>query len=453
MHVKKQKENVLFLCLIAVLISSIGFVSPQAAKALSIVFSAFLIAWANPLGLPALAILWIQAIDFCIGTNGVEVELPGAIFVAGFPLTLSLATLFFITTRVLWEWLVRPKTFGRSRWLTLSFMLWLAFFLITLASGFMGKSLGHTNWTQPLRASMALATLFFGIIVAGKLKDKFWVVDWLLRIVVFVLLLMLLGLYWNHVGFLYIAIGACSLWLMIRQKRWLLAALCGLSSIHFTNSTLTIIAIIALGLLSGFFLFSAKKCLHRSMFSAFTALILPFSLFLIVVVLFLPVVFPFNNVGTDTDLKNRIVFKLYKDRGPLWRAAWDTAIIDLSTVSPSGSSLSVDHPMTRSSGNLWNIHVHNSFLEMLRQTGFPGAVVFFIVFLRFWLKLRSALLQPLPPVVLAFGGAALITSAVGATTGLFPFDFHAGPWIWLWAGIAIGLSQSRHKSISTIPTG
>jgi len=141
-------------------------------------------------------------------------------------------------------------------------------------------------------------------------------------------------------------------------------------------------------------------------------------------------------------LVNRFLFKLFLDRGVLWRAAWTEVVQNHELLSPAGRPLTVYSPALASQDNQWTVHVHNSYLEMLRETGIVGGIVFLVLVARLWLRLARALLDRMPPLERVFAGAALITVLVGSTTGIFPFDFFAGPWVWSWAGIAVGLSLS-----------
>ncbi len=444
----------MLLCVLAAGISGLGFVSPLTSTVLSITFAAFLIFWANPVGLPALAILWIQAVAFGGAVYDPEQQFANAVSIAGLHLTLQLFTLFGITIRSLFEWFFHPQTFGHSRWILRSFALWLLFFLITVISALWGKNSGYVNATEPLRASMSLAALFYGMILTAKIKRVPWVAEWLLRIAAVVLVLVAAGLYWNHIAYFYVPLGACAFWYAVHQKRWLLAAVCGVAPIaiaFFTGDTLTLIASTLLGLVAGFWLFHSNKSLGRSATSRWTRLVFPISFLLLLAVLF-STYSPVYDTSTSTDLTDRFVSKLFLDRGIFWRAAWARVIENPEVVSPAGRPLLVYFPGSGLQDDLWKIHVHNSYLEMLRQTGILGGVIFLILVIRFWLKLRIALLDSVIPIERVFAGAALITVLVGATTDIYPFDFFVGPWVWLWAGIAIGLSQSRYATNPSVST-
>lgn len=432
-------------CAVAAFISILGFLSPQLSTVLSIAMAVFLILRADPAGLPALSILWIQAIEFTKGAVPGPDDLPGAVWLFGFPLTLPLVALAALTARVLWESVRRQETFARTRRQKIMLFLWLLLFTVTVISAALGKGAGNSNWTQPLRVSMALGCLFYGLIIARAMENKLWVLTWLFRVALFVLLLMFASLYWSHIGFFYVALGATSVLLMVQQKRWLLAMLSSTPVLIVSRGgdTLTMLALILFGLLIGLFFLKSGIWLNRKIFSVGTALIFPLGLLMVVAVLFVPLATPVGYVSRDADLLSRFIFKLYADRGPLWDAAWKLATSDFSLIIPSGSSLRVESSIINATKELWNIHIHNSFLEMLRQTGFLGAALFLVLFPILWFRLRTALLQPLPLEIRVFGGAALVASAVGSITGIFPFDFSAGPWIWLFAGITIGFSPAK----------
>jgi ABC-type amino acid transport system permease subunit len=440
-----EQRLALLLCMLSVGISGVGFVSLTISTVLSIIFALFLISWSKPLVLPALAVLWIRAVDFFPGTQIEEKEFGDAIFIAGFPITLQLFTLVCITSRTLIEWLVHPRTFLRSRWRKCSFVLWFVFFVITFISAFWGKSLGNENWTQPLRASMSLAALFYGAIMAEKIKSRVWVMNWLLGIAGLVLVLIAANLYWNHVGFFYVALGGCAFWYVVRRNHWVLVSIFGVAPFMIafvTQDTLTLIASTVCGLLAGsfLFLFHPNKSIGRSVTSIWTMLAFPISVLLPLAVL-ISTSYPLYVLNRDASFGSRLMSKFFLDRGTLWRAAWDRETENPEVLSPAGGGLAVNNPTARVEDDLWKVHIHNSYLEMLRQTGILGGAIFLILVGWFWLKLRNALLAPIIPIGRAFAGASLVTILVGATTGLFPFDFHAGPWVWLWAGTAVGLVE------------
>jgi len=289
---------------------------------------------------------------------------------------------------------------------------------------------------------MSLAALFYGVILTAKIKRVPWVAEWLLWIAAVVLVLVVAGLYWNHIAFFYVPLGACTFWYAVHQKRRLLAAVCGVAPIAIafrTGNTLSLIASTLLGLVAGFWLFHSNKSLGRSATSRWTRLVFPIGFLLLLAVLF-STYSPAYETITSTNLTDRFVSKLFLDRGIFWRAAWARIIENPEVVSPAGRPLLVYSSIIGLQEYLSKVHVHNSYLEMLLQTGILGGVIFLILVIRFWLKLRSALLDSVIPIERVFAGAVLITVVVGATTGAYPFDYFVGPWVWLWAGIAIGLS-------------
>ena len=140
------------LCLVAAIISVSGVFSTSIATLLAIAYAAYLILYAGSVGLPALGILWIQAIDFSRGPLEVSEFTPGTVEVGGFSFSLPLSGLILMNARVFIEWVFRPRTFLNSRWLTMSFFLWVILFALTAISAGWGSFLENSNWTQPLRA-------------------------------------------------------------------------------------------------------------------------------------------------------------------------------------------------------------------------------------------------------------------------------------------------------------
>lgn len=415
-----------------------------------------LVFWASPIGIPAFAILWVRATDFTL-PGAVELQaLPGeqevikdALYVAGFPLSLQLFTMMCITAYVLLRlslpYLGRP---GRAR---VTFGLWIVLLLLTVISAFWGRSIGNENWTQPLRASMALATFFYGLAMAPKFVTRQWVMEWMLWIVGVVLLLLVSGLYWNHIAFFYIGVASFAFWhIKYRRRRLLAVALvvfCVLLVVG-PRDTLTILAIVVGGLSAGFFLFHRDRAFARSFTIRWTNLVIPFSFAVIVVAILMTPSTMDWYISRDASVLERLQFKLSIDRGTLWRATWDKIVTNPQLISPAGTPLLVDHPITRYGDGYWRVHIHNSYLEMLRQTGILGGVIFVLLVILLWYRLRDSLFLPFSPTMRLYGGAALITIAIGALTGFFPFDFFAGPWVWLYAGLVAGSAQLYWKAAS-----
>ncbi len=492
-----EKQRALVLCILAVVCSGIGFALPLTSTILSIVFAGFLILWANPLGLPALAILWIRAVDFSPGALvGEEQILPDTVYLAGYPLSLQLFTLGCMTVCVLLlgmkskrsdvpnrseeldrvtEGPVVPTIVDKTgesgqlefsegvkfatarllppRLLSWSFFLWFMFLGLTAISSLWGRSLGDENWTQPLRASMALAAFFYGADLTPKMRNRFWVMDWLLWIAAVVLALIASGLYWNHIGFLYIALGSVAFW-HGGYRNWLpLGLVLGTAAVAFgfvSRSSFTVLALLLTGLLAGWLFRQKRDSWSRPIIVAWTRLVLPLTLVLAPAALLTGPQAEFSSKHEGADLVGRLNEKVYSDRAILWRAAWNAIVENPKLVSPAGRALLVDHPITRSGDGYWRVHVHNSYLEILSQTGILGGIVFLALVVGFWWKLGSALLRTRAPIIRSFGAAALVTIPVGAATGIFPFDFQVGPWVWLWAGVTVGLSQLQPSSHSAL---
>jgi hypothetical protein len=443
------RERALFLCLMAAGVSAAGFAFPLVSTLVSISFAAVLILWANPIGLPALAILWTQSVSFGGAAYNADTEFNNAVQVGGFPLTLQLFTLGAMTGRALLEWISHPNVFRHRPWVKRTMTLWAVFFLITLLSAAWGRTSGFTNWTQPIRASMALGCAFYGMILAPKIEKMPWVGQWLLRIGIGVLALAAVGLYWNHVVFFYLTLGACAFWYALRERRWFLVAGSLLSPLVALGAALTFMGSVILGLVAGHGWFSTRR--RRDKPSKWARVVIPAVILLGSLALVGAVLFtsysPDIAVGDipSGNLVQYFLFKLYLDRGVLWRAAWQAMVDRPELLSPAGRPLVVISPFFGLDDNLWMVHVHNSFLELPRETGIPGGILFLVLVIRFWQKLRHALAGATIPVVRVFAGTALISILVGSTTGMWPYDFFAGPWIWLWTGIAIGHSQPDNR--------
>lgn len=451
-----EKEKALVLCFTAAGISASGFAFPLASTLMSIGFAAFLIFWANPIGLPALAVLWVQAVSFGGGAYQAQSEFDNAVIIAGFPVTLQLFTLVWMTMRAMVEWIAHRKTFAHRAWVRRSILLWSVFAVITLLSAIWGRSSGFSNWTQPLRASMSLACLFYGMVVAAKVERAPWVAEWYLWIAIGVLALVESGTYWNHVVFFYITLGACAFWYAVRSRRWLLAVGCALAPFValFSEDALTFIAAAVVSLFAGYSWFYSRKRRTKKV-SRWKRMAIPTVVLIVSVVLVGAVVFtsysPDLQIIPTSSLAQRFLFKLYLDRGVLWRAAWSAMAANPELLSPAGRPLLINSPFFSLPDNLWTVHVHNSFLEMARETGIPGGIIFIAIVIRFWRKLRNALFDATVPWVRVFAGATLIAILLGSTTGIWPFDFFAGPWIWLWSGVAIGLTRAPSER-SAVPS-
>ncbi len=452
--VRREKRQALIYCGIAVVIAILGFANPGVSTALAMLLAGVILLRIDVLGLPALAILWIQATDFLPpgSTRLLTVDdgmQQNAVYIGGLPLSLQLfvmlcMTLVIIATSFGWRLLFSGRL--RMRFPP-DLFLWLLFLVITVASAAWGRSLGQQNWTQPLRASMAIGAFFYGLLLFPALQSRLWIAQWLLRIVGIVLIFLASGLYWNHSAYFYVPLGGMIFWMARYRKRFLLSLLLGLATVAIllfsSADTLTILLLVLSSFAIGFLLFQKNQALRHLLMTIWTLLIFPFSLLLVVLALSGPPPPSGWNVNPEANFIERVQFKLYQDRGSLWRATWKLITTDPQLIAPAGRPLSFDHPITRSSEGYWYVHAHNAYLEMFRQTGIIGGIVFIWLVLALWWRSRNLLLKAsaLPPLIRAFGWAAMLTIAMVAAIGIAPFDFFAGPWLWLWLGMVTGMAR------------
>jgi len=399
-----------------------------------------IILWANPICLPALAVLWINVADiyalgYLVGAGSAQGGIRAEIFYH-----LPLLSLGAMCVRVVVEWSSRDKRAIQSRWILGCYVLWLALLAVTVVASYWGRSLLNPNWTQPTRIALAMNGMFYGAILWKKIVGRLWILDWLFRILALSLILYSIGIYWNHIIFYYVTAAGVLFWYCTSERRLAMALICAIAPVTaFFNvgDTLTLYMLYAMGLFVGYFT-KGKGTFGMSLVSKTWAIFLPILTVIPLVIVMLGYSPKFPTIGFEGAdlLKTRVEDKLYRDRAILWKEAWESALESNSVIVAAGKPLNLNISELGSFVQ-WEVHAHNVFIEMMYQAGYLALFLFILLGGVVWYRMRLALMSEISPLLRAYGTAAFITIGIGGAVGIFPYDFYAGPWVWLWIGMAL----------------
>jgi len=440
---QNDRSTAAILVGLALLIVALGTVSNRLSLLLGAVYGSALIVWANPLALPALACLWFSAEDFSMDLTRPSLREyedlpPDADLVL---LKITLASLPAVAGRVLLEAVIRPQSLLTCSWSRYAFAGWIFFLGLTTASSFWGWTLGNENWTQPLRASLPMGALFYGMMIVTKLKKCPWVLMWVGCCGFAATVFYAAGVYWHHIVFFYLALCPfLAAHLVSSGKRgagllFMLPCVTAPLTLDMTFTQLGTLVIASF--VAGSSLNTRGPALRR--IRRVGIIVLPFAAVLFLVLVLLQGerhsgVFD----GAELSFFERLTEKVIEDRNVIWQAVLRDMVYYTEWISPSGRPLE----LTTLAGvtSYWEVHCHNAFLEMYRQMGIIGGTFFGVSLLSLWMRWANVVAATEHSAIYVFGGAGFVSCVVGATTGIYPFDQHAGFWIWLSAGI-VGLAR------------
>ena len=435
------------VCLICFLLT---FVSVNLSTSLGIILSFWLIMRGRPDGMLGLFLLYFVRYYFYNFANGSMVyEERDSLVIAGFPLTVETVVCGFICLRVFLEKIICPETY-KAKFLQILFSLWIAAFIPVLIGFYLGYQVRDPNWTRGLRWLMISGSYFYGYILAKRWPkggNSLILVSIFLPLVFIMLLLMNLGVYWSHHGFLFLGLGgAFSIYFM--QNRLFVNRILGMFlfclSVWYTiRGSLTSMGITFLSIFL-FYLGSNK----RKVTLAIRHRILKFvGVIAILGILFFS--FGIGFLGYHPDFKpslshgsyvgtfaQRVEAKALSDRLPFWHPALRQIIAGPHFI------VSFYRPLLLGTPGLpekWWVGAHNVVLETLRINGlFAGIIMLIILFLALKNNIL-VLIKSADSVLKALAAGVLGVAVVGMITGDFPADMTVGFWIWSLAGLCHGL--------------
>ncbi len=451
--------------LVAACVILLSFASEEAAIVVTMLVSFWLLWRARPDGILGLLVLFqsrwafYHVTDFKTMEAATAVQRPEVqVLLAGLPV--DALVYVFLAARVIAERFLSPDTFrspGARRLLD----IWLVTLIPAAGLAVYSFQAMHTSgWSIGLRFYLTSSAVFYGMIVARRM-GRFSLRTLLQHLVPYVsaiLVLMNLHVYWSHQAFLLLGVAVAVAFFLIRDvKGGGVAGGLVLLALVFrvmTEATLTIvlIAVVAAGLLLVRLPARRRKRLQGWRRGAVYGMVI------------MPLVFPFAVVYTTRALGledaavfaagtisaesfvNRIAFKTFGDRYPLWSAATNQIQQGPKIIVPADRPL---EPGGFYTGLLWTVGAHNTILEVLRNTGLlVGSIILLIYVVTLFVNLEVAFTSgftPLRCLAAAVGGVAFS----GMLTGDFPANIYVGLFIWMFAGIVwqftLGDSSARDQ--------
>ena len=315
-------------------------------------------------------------------------------------------------------------------------LLFLAALLPALLGGLRGQAMGLNQWSLGFRAMLALGGLFWGIVVArGAAERPERLAAQLARIVWVGAALMVSGFLRDMLVFIVIGLaGGLIPHFWQRRRRLETAVLAGAALVGILGISLTTAGqvLVALGCL----VLAAVRSPGLRRWIVRTAVLAgcAASAAMIWLVTQLHGKTLVEFVQRDEGLMAYAMFKLLGDRGPLWLAALQQIAAGPYWIVPSGRPL---RPENFNYGYIvyyWEFGSHNTFLELLRHTGFiAGAVGIAMIAYALVLATRT-LTETAHGGLRGLAAGFLGVAVVGVTTGNFPVH-DVGFFLWSLGGM------------------
>ena len=365
--------------------------------------------------------------------GGIEVSAPMVVLAAAFG-------------RVMTEVLRGGRVFRGviPQWLLAGFMVSL---LPALAGGLQGQAQGYNRWSIGMRAMLALAGLFWGVVVARapSASPPSRLTRPLVAIVVAGSVLWVVGFLKGMLSFVLVGFcGGLLPYLIFRRRIPEAAALAGAGVVFVLMSTLTTAAqaLLAAGCVA--VAVTRNRALRQWVLRAGVVATGAVSVGLVWLVNELRGQTIIELATREEGLMAYATFKLMGDRGPLWLASIDQIADGPYWVVPSGRSLRPEGFDYGGEVYLWDFGAHNTLLELVRNVGLVagGAGVVLMAF-AVWRTVR-VLTDTRDGALRGLAAGFLGASLVSVTTGNYPI-FDVGFFIWAMAGMVAGahLVQQR----------
>lgn len=334
---------------------------------------------------------------------------------------------------------------------TAVYVLWWVGFIIVLIGAFVNFR-GGRGWTGALRMYSLIGAVFYGLLLP-RLKpaelERLASGTLVVALIVFVAnvtgafgsrLLFVLGPYAATWGFL--AVTSLSS-----------AALIGLPTLLITGLVCLFRATFMAfggwmwGFIAGILLWSRPRLGDGSSprMRAFVAATFVFTVFLFVIGIQRQVSEKSTHDGT---FLGRIEYKLYSDRGPIWKGCLRIIMEEPSILPTPERAFSIDW---FGGEKLWPNGPHNLFLELLNQLGWVAGPIAVVV-CGYTVTACSRVLARDPSrgaVTLAVGAIAAIV--VGGLTLPYVVQERQGEFVWMAAGLVIGSSAVNMAAARRTP--
>jgi len=465
--------------LLAIALQVLEFVFAYPATVMKMIFVAICTVPGRAAFLPALFVCQFYVSDFQLGEMTtyeylLERHESARVTVFGFPLTTNYVFAVSVTLRVVHEALSRPKTFAgiiSPVWL----VLWISCFLPAILSATLGRAEGRFSWTAPIRDVMMVGCLFYGMILARNSTETTAVIT--RRLAPFacgMISLAMVGYFYSRGMYFVTALGPALFlsWKAFagRAGRWALYAylftLTSLyafalyptpyarkiaESLYSTSGNST--TLIACWLLPMLIIFVIRRNARGDGKRLGWVNVLPFAAGLFALVLpiafavlttFLSVEMPKVKDPGELPIRDRIFYKLFYDRAPIWRGTLDEVLSPPYVLKTGGAGMSYKL-MLNGDKSPWPAGSHNLVLEELRRNGWYTGVICLILILRGSVFALRAVIKASDPVVRAFAITAFSSLFVLSVASHIPMETTAALWLLGPAGMCASLVKGHQR--------
>jgi hypothetical protein len=432
--------------------------------------------------LPALFVCQFFASDFQLGGMMtyeylLERHESARIMVFGFPLTTNYAFAACVTLRVLHEAFTRPRTFAgiiSPLWL----LLWVSCFLPAVLSATLGKAEARFSWTAPIRDVMMVGCIFYGMILAKNVDETIAVITRrLVPLACGMITLAMAGYFYSRGMYFVTALGPSLFfsWKAFagRAGRWAIYAyLFALTSLYafalyptpYARQVAEILystsgnstALIACWVLPIVIIVIIRRNSGVDNQRAGWLTLLPATAGL--AALFLPIAFAIISVTYTVEMEKvkdpgelpvgeRLVYKLFYDRAPIWRGALDEILTPPFFLKTGGMSMGY-RLMLNGDKVPWPAGSHNLALEELRRNGWYTGAICLILILRGSVFALRAVIKASDPVVRAFAIASFSSLFILSFTSHIPMETNAALWLLGPAGMCASLVQGQQRLVA-----
>jgi hypothetical protein len=367
--------------------------------------------------------------------------------VGGFPLNVATLACGFISMRVVYEILISPSTF-RNYIPSRLILLWLIGLIPALILFLWSWKLGNPNWTRGYRFYLISGSYFYGVILFKnfkmsnfKMSHERSILKLFIPLLIIYLLIIFLEVFWSHFGFLLIGLtGAFSIFLLyekIISYKIIGLFLFSLTVIIILKSSLTLMLIGFISILFTLLICNAvgKNYAQRFLVST-TKMLLPVSILFTLFVSILSYILDISILVQSEQshsFMERVLWKTLFDRLPFWSAAFEQIISGPYFLVPSGRPFYINSIFYGTDVE-WVVGAHNSYLEILRNTGLFVGLVILIVYITAINNVLKVLRRSENRLLRTFSSAIISVSIVGLSVGDFPADMTMGFFLWSFAG-------------------
>lgn len=446
------------LILLALLLLGLNFILPTASMLISCMVAGYLVWKANVLFFPALVLLHFSARNFLLEDFGTEDHLLDTLDFAymrigGFPLTVGNVVAVVMTARWLYAWYFErnPLLKRHGPQIALWFLALPVSTLITMVA--FQKNL--LTPTQAIKGLLGFGVFFYGMLLSPSWPmGKGYCIDRLLVIMGGICVLGLFGLCGSNFFFFCLAVGPALAFARLRapssmsSKFYAIFALA--SSLSYAiigqpgdsmfRSTLTSMGQGILSVVIG--LLFVRRTSSRLFYKSYGLAVLASLLFTAYAISISGTIDP-DKVLEGT-LTERIQFKFYGDRAPLWGRTWDKIKIPPYIIREY-------RPYIDDRAKEQKYGAHNTYLQMLDIEGWWSGMIFILLILIMMSKTQVAARQSPDVLLKGLYGGLFVICTIGITTG---HSAGGGDYLFMWgslAGLVIGAEYWRSTNVRNRP--